>query len=193
MGIVRIILLVLLLAYSLQSQAATIHTDTSGTTLLGFYDVSVDGALYDVTFVDGTYNAVFGAQPLSFSGLTEAYAASDALEEAIAQYPTWDDHSAGTPIGIASSSNIWGFFIPYEITQPDQVSVLSLLHKYIAPGISSPHLFVGLATSYDTTDLTGSVWARWERVNAVPIPAAVWLFGSGLLGLIGLSKRKKVT
>jgi len=26
----------------------------------------------------------------------------------------------------------------------------------------------------------------------VPIPAAIWLFGSGLLGLIGISRRKKV-
>ncbi len=28
-------------------------------------------------------------------------------------------------------------------------------------------------------------------VTPIPIPAAVWLFGSGLLGLIGFSKRKK--
>lgn len=28
-------------------------------------------------------------------------------------------------------------------------------------------------------------------VNAVPIPAAVWLFGSGLLGLVGMARRKK--
>jgi hypothetical protein len=28
------------------------------------------------------------------------------------------------------------------------------------------------------------------RVSAVPVPAAVWLFGSGLLGLIGLARRK---
>ncbi len=28
-------------------------------------------------------------------------------------------------------------------------------------------------------------------VSSVPVPAAVWLFGSGLLGLIGFSKRKK--
>ena len=28
------------------------------------------------------------------------------------------------------------------------------------------------------------------QYNAVPIPAAVWLFGSGLIGLIGLARRK---
>ena len=28
------------------------------------------------------------------------------------------------------------------------------------------------------------------RYNAVPIPAAVWLFGSGLLGLIGIARKK---
>ena len=28
-------------------------------------------------------------------------------------------------------------------------------------------------------------------VTAVPIPAAVWLFGSGLLGLVGICRRTK--
>ncbi len=30
-------------------------------------------------------------------------------------------------------------------------------------------------------------------VSAVPVPAAVWLFGSGLIGLAGMVRRKKVT
>ncbi|MGV7235579.1 MAG: VPLPA-CTERM sorting domain-containing protein [Nitrosomonadaceae bacterium] len=30
-------------------------------------------------------------------------------------------------------------------------------------------------------------------VTAIPIPAAAWLFGSGLLGLIGIARRKKST
>ncbi|MFV9616679.1 MAG: VPLPA-CTERM sorting domain-containing protein [Gammaproteobacteria bacterium] len=28
-------------------------------------------------------------------------------------------------------------------------------------------------------------------VNAVPVPAAAWLFGSGLIGLVGMARRKK--
>ena len=28
-------------------------------------------------------------------------------------------------------------------------------------------------------------------VTPVPVPAAVWLFGSGLLGLVGVARRKK--
>jgi len=28
------------------------------------------------------------------------------------------------------------------------------------------------------------------QISAVPVPAAVWLFGSGLLGLVGISRRK---
>lgn len=30
-----------------------------------------------------------------------------------------------------------------------------------------------------------------ETVSTVPVPAAVWLFGSGLVGLIGIAKRRK--
>jgi hypothetical protein len=34
-------------------------------------------------------------------------------------------------------------------------------------------------------------WAvRDGDIGAVPIPAAAWLFGSGLLGLIGVARKK---
>ena len=32
---------------------------------------------------------------------------------------------------------------------------------------------------------------NWQIPSAVPVPAAVWLFGSGLIGLAGVTKRKK--
>jgi hypothetical protein len=34
-------------------------------------------------------------------------------------------------------------------------------------------------------------WAIMADVTTVPVPAAVWLFGSGLLGLVGIARRKK--
>lgn len=49
----------------------------------------------------------------------------------------------------------------------------------------------------DYAHWNGSLWISQDssvaygmRINAVPIPAAVWLFGSGLLGLIGIARRR---
>jgi hypothetical protein len=41
-------------------------------------------------------------------------------------------------------------------------------------------------------DFNGSTdFVRLSVVSAVPVPSAVWLFGSGLLGLVGMARRKK--
>jgi len=42
--------------------------------------------------------------------------------------------------------------------------------------------------------VTSYAWAVYSgdvSVSAVPVPAAVWLFGSGLLGLIGMARRRQ--
>lgn len=38
---------------------------------------------------------------------------------------------------------------------------------------------------------SSTVWFDNVNVNAVPVPAAAWLFGSGLLSLVGVARRKK--
>ncbi|HSH29292.1 MAG TPA: DNRLRE domain-containing protein [Thiohalobacter sp.] len=38
----------------------------------------------------------------------------------------------------------------------------------------------------------GSLRRPYLEITAVPLPAAVWLFGSGLVGLLGLARRGKV-
>lgn len=43
-------------------------------------------------------------------------------------------------------------------------------------------------TGFTALGTTGHNW----QASAVPVPAAVWLFGSGLLGLIGVARRKKI-
>lgn len=52
---------------------------------------------------------------------------------------------------------------------------------------------------FDLFDLPGTTVNGWEydvdnivlNTSAVPVPAALWLFGSGLMGLIGIARRKK--
>jgi len=64
------------------------------------------------------------------------------------------------------------------------------------PNSASAWLFEFSSGSQDfgTKSATVYAWAV-QSGNAgaamVPVPAAVWLFGSGLLGLIGISRRKK--
>ena len=45
----------------------------------------------------------------------------------------------------------------------------------------------------DVPDVIDAVWYGTLSVEftVVPVPAAVWLFGSGLLGLVGMARRKK--
>jgi hypothetical protein len=59
----------------------------------------------------------------------------------------------------------------------------------VLPGVNDTayvgHSLVGF-DAIGTTDVV-----RLSVVSAVPVPGAVWLFGSGLLGLMGLARRRK--
>lgn len=52
----------------------------------------------------------------------------------------------------------------------------------VVPGLSPGTLIL---------DDFGTDVVRLHFVSSVPVPPAVWLFGSGLLGLIGISRRRK--
>ena len=59
--------------------------------------------------------------------------------------------------------------------------------NYYAQGIGEV-AFVGIAAETGLSDGTG-----YELVSTtvVPVPAALWLFGSGIIGLAGIARRKK--
>jgi hypothetical protein len=59
--------------------------------------------------------------------------------------------------------------------------------------------FAGFNANFDVLSLTMtnsnagySIGPFDPGPQVVPVPAAVWLFGSGLLGLVGVARRKKV-
>jgi hypothetical protein len=57
--------------------------------------------------------------------------------------------------------------------------------SFVADGSQSTIKFVGLNSGWN------GFYIDNVNVSAVPLPAAIWLFGSGLIGLIGISGRKK--
>jgi hypothetical protein len=48
-----------------------------------------------------------------------------------------------------------------------------------------------LRTAFNYNGANEVTAAATTSVTVVPVPAAAWLFGSGLIGLISLARRKK--
>ena len=51
--------------------------------------------------------------------------------------------------------------------------------------------FTSSTSAYENSLTTAGIYGIITQVSAVPVPAAVWLFGSGLLGLAAFARRKK--
>ena len=75
-------------------------------------------------------------------------------------------------------------------------SLTSVLHNPNTANISGMEVsFLPLEQQWLHIDGFAGTWdvpfSLVIQTSAVPIPAAVWLFGSGLIGLIGVARRKK--
>ena len=65
-----------------------------------------------------------------------------------------------------------------------------LLNPPETPDWSNGYWTVGTSTAYYEDWITSYVPTAMFSSSPVPIPSAVWLFGFGLLGLIGIARRK---
>ena len=63
--------------------------------------------------------------------------------------------------------------------------------------LDGPNNWMHLSADRKTLDFSMVVNHNMNEIRvvtaAVPVPAAVWLFGSGLLGLVGIARRRKTT
>ena len=61
---------------------------------------------------------------------------------------------------------------------------------FVWAGLEAGGIRNGFGDAFDTLTMAFSDDTGLTPNNVVPVPAAVWLFGSGLLGLVGLARRK---
>jgi len=87
------------------------------------------------------------------------------------------------------------FPVPMMNTGMSVTTATDLLGSLLAPGsfqfnATTPgNYFVSF---FGFADVSAPQLGQYGiQISQVPVPAAVWLFGSGLIGLIGISRRKK--
>lgn len=163
-------------------------TVTTGTQLVGFDSIDVDGTLYDVRFIDDSFNDLFiDAAGLDFTTEVTANTASQALLSAFDSFSMYDDDPTLTN-GCSHSLNCI-LLTPY-LTNSTNVAT-----SYAYNGNASEPDFVASPWGWNRdSDLLGAVnvvYADWSvgSPRSVPEPKATVLIGIGLIGLLGFSRR----
>ena len=89
---------------------------------------------------------------------------------------------SGGPLFPNADPDVWTHYIFNSVAGPDTSGGVTLQFNSACAPIA------GCVADYfiDNVSITADLAAP-----AVPVPAAVWLFGSGLLGLVGVARRKK--
>jgi hypothetical protein len=167
------------------SLAATvgITPDAPGYFLNDIVTLSIDGSDFTESVDGAGFTLSWDPSILSYTGT-------------LIDNPPWDtsayiDNSASNGtldrIFVGSSSGAGTDFALADIT----FTALALGSTDILIGTSGGGCVPGACGVFSTN---GELLTNFTptQVNVVPIPAAAWLFGSGVVGLIGLSRRRKL-
>ena len=177
-------ILVALVAFaSFSANSATVTYNLTGTVVTpgDFFGETGTGSFsYDDIYITGSglesINA-FSSLTVDFTIFGQTFTEVDDLDYTVFGSPELD-FSDGTPVSL----NFWISEIPELPGGTNTVDILQ-------PGI----VMIDTWNPASATNLI-PVAGGFEVdvfVETVPIPSAVWLFGSGLIGLIGVARRKK--
>jgi hypothetical protein len=114
----------------------------------------------------------------------------------------WIQNGAPDAVGLYENSNLLdslsyeGTLLPFtegdvltvSDNNTDIVSIARILNG-IDTNNNAADFQLGCITP-GSSNIAGTGDCSQTGVSAVPVPAAVWLFGSGLIGLVGLARRK---
>jgi len=185
--------LLLLCMLSLSAHATITVTLDGGNNVTGLQGLDVNGTLYDVVL---EYLANPGTDPddtrdffvpATLEDHGDASTAAAALAAAISDLTENPTMAAATPPGGGTLETRQNFVIPYLYGTGTAICDGTCVVRVL-------HLFGGNWIGNDGTVDVGSsvIFAKFlEQPAAVPVPPAVLLFGSGIVALAGLARRRK--
>ena len=185
--------------YMLTRVASVAATATSYGT---FYSVQLGVAGSDPNHVFSTSDLASGAMMKLYTDTTTPYTTGGSVATDIAHA------TDGTPwatLGFTSASNYWSVATsPLGNAAFGGINIINNntglnWNKVLDTNCTTPGgCLVDMKFVATFNPTTGGAWqidlndpATMHPVSAVPLPAAVWLMGSGLLALSGLAKRRK--
>jgi len=165
--------------------------------LTGAKNVSVLGALYDVTFVDGSCRKEFNGcvEPFTFQDAEGATAAARALlDQVFVNSPAGDFDDYPDRIFGCTARNECNSFIPYAIDYSDGAAALAISiavngslelqnYAYVRTGLTDD--------SIDFANIPLTNFARFQLASPVPEPAVISLMMLGL-GFLAVVRRRKL-
>jgi hypothetical protein len=190
--------LIIALAFVSSAQAATVTFD--GDTATGILDLDVDGTFYNVTFTRTTGADLYGPYPNPVFQFPDVASTNLAQIAAVDELLTTTTQWVGESDAAADHSRT--FFIGYDVYEwpggvlpsncaPDDECIVARNGAYQDFGVVG---WKALGESEWLQFGESQIYADFESttLNPVPVPAAVWLFGTALVGFIGVSRRRKV-
>lgn len=193
--------LLIYLTVNLHLNAAVLDIDTNGF-LHGATDIEVNGVLYDVRFLQGSYNELLAS---GFALDTESAVAAAAFSAALLRQVFVDgpqgefDSNPRLTYG-CSNANVrtCRMETPYAYDPYRQGTVFAFAaeNSYLTGSDELPIWADGLNATYRVGDTINSHdeyqigYVDWSpsALQAVPIPSSISLLGAGLLGLTGLGR-----
>ena len=181
------------------AQAATVVLDGSGNVIrvtnleLNLDNNAFDG-LYNVEFITGTGSLIFGTEPANFPFplAEDMLAATIQLNDALSGAPV-----VPTGAGTVGAGRYLVPAIEYDFPFPADFPTVwaAATGQYFATAGGFWEQCQGgddcLAGITVLPPGGLATFATFTPAAVVPVPAAAWLFGSGLLGLIGIARRKE--